>query len=194
MKFEYPFGATPLEPEDIEQLIPTINTQDELNSLEKINIQMGLVWAEKSRLLKRELLTYSGLLRLHKELFSKVWKWAGKPRPTEKNSGVAPHQISSETHKLCEDVKFWILNQTYDWDEIGVRFHHRLVFIHPFVNGNGRHSRIATDLLLMHNDIKPFSWGAGDLTSEGELRKNYITSLKDADKGDFLKLMFFVRS
>ncbi len=169
MKFEYPAGSTPQFLDEIEGLVPSINTQGELNELEKANIKIGIAWAEKSRLLKRELLTYSGLLRLHKELFGQVWRWAGSQRKSEKNVGVAPHQIAQSVHQLCADTEFWIANKTYGWDEIGVRFHHRLVFIHPFVNGNGRLARIAADLLLTYNKSRAFSWGADNLIAEGDV-------------------------
>lgn len=137
MKLEYPIGATPLNPNELDGLIPSIRTQRELNELEKANIRVGREWANNSRLLKRELLTNSGLFRLHKELFEKVWNWAGTQRDSEKNIGVAPHQIAQELHKLCEDVKYWIASETFGLDEIGVRMHHRLVLILPFANGNG---------------------------------------------------------
>ncbi len=149
-------------------------------------------WAEKSRLLKRELLTYSGLFRLHKELFKEVWSWAGIQRISEKNIGVAPHQVGREIAKLCEDVHYWIENKTYEWDEIAVRLHHRLVFIHPFANGNGRHARIASDLLLAYNNRESFTWGAEDLVTDGEARKVYISALQEADRGNYPSLMKFV--
>lgn len=194
MKFEYPTGATPLNFDESEGLIPSIKTQAELNELEKANIKLGIEWAETSRLLKRELLTYSGLFRLHKELLSKVWNWAGTQRISEKNIGVVPHQIGQEVGKLCDDVQYWIENKTYKWDEIAVRFHHRLVFIHPFPNGNGRHARIATDLLLAYNNHESFTWGAQDLVADGEARKVYISALRAADLGNYSPLMKFVRS
>lgn len=193
MKLDYPVGATPLNPDELEGLILAVRTQGELNELEKANIRIGYEWAEKSRLLRKELLTYSGLFRLHKELFGKVWEWAGTQRVSEKNLGVAPHQISQELHKLCMDVKYWIENKIYKWDEVAVRFHHRLVLIHPFVNGNGRLARIAADLLLIYNDQEVFTWGAGDLMDEGLARKSYIDALRQADRGDYAALAKFVR-
>ena len=134
------------------------------------------------------------MVKLHRELFGEVWKWAGNQRKSEKNIGIAPHQIAQEVHNLCADTQFWIENQTYKWDEIGVRFHHRLVFIHPFVNGNGRLARIASDLLLTYNGHQAFTWGTGDLITEGKARKNYIVALKEADRGDYAFLMMFVRT
>lgn len=194
MKLDYPTGSTPLDLDEVEALIPAITTQAELNELEKANILIGIAWAEKSRLLKRDLLTYSGLLRLHRELFGKVWRWAGSQRKSEKNIGAPPHRIAQDVHQLCSDTEFWIAQETYDWDEIAVRFHHRLVSIHPFVNGNGRLARIAADLLLAYHDRDVFTWGAHDLVTENVLRKRYISALRAADSGDYRKLIEFVRT
>lgn len=194
INIEYPVGATPLSPDELDGLILSIGTQGELNELEKINIQKGYQWARKSRSLKKELLTYSGLLKLHKRLFGEIWEWAGIQRKSEKNIGVEQHQISQEIHKLCGDVQFWINNNTYDWDEIAVRFHHRLVLIHPFANGNGRFARIASDLLLKYYNCHEFTWGARDLATADEVRDIYIKALRNADRGDYAALIAFVRS
>ena len=195
MKLDYLDGATPLTTQELEELIPTISIQRELNELEKANIKIGVEWAENSRFLKKELLSYTGLFRLHKKLFDQVWKWAGTQRKSEVNIGnVSPHQISERIHQLCLDTQFWIENKTYPLDKIAIRFHHSLVFIHPFVNGNGRHARIATDLLLLYNGNSIFSWGAGDLAAAGEVRSRYIAALRAADRGDYAGLLEFARS
>lgn len=194
MKLEYPPGATPLDPNEVEGLRYPVNTQGELNELEKANIRIGYEWAKNSRKLKKLLLTYSGLMILHKRLFGDVWEWAGGQRKTEKNIGVSPHKIAEEVNKLCEDTKYWIENMTYDWDTIGARFHHRLVVIHPFPNGNGRLGRIATDLLFLYNQHELFTWGAKDLVSESKTRSKYIHALQAADRGEYSALLEFVRS
>lgn len=195
MKLQYPVGATPLDPNEIQGLIPAINTQAELNELEKANIREALEWARTSRKLKHgKLLSISGLFLLHRRMFDKTWTWAGAQRQTEKNIGVAPHQISESLRRLCDDVAYWIKAETYSWDEVAARFHHRLVQIHPFPNGNGRHSRIATDLLLSFNEEKPFSWGRDDLVSNTSIRERYVRSLREADRGNYTPLFEFVRS
>lgn len=193
MKIDYPSGATPLDPGEIQGLIPSILTQQELNQYEKANIGMALAWTRRSRKIKKELLSLSGLRSLHKEMFHRVWRWAGDFRSSEKNIGVAPHNIQTDLHNLCEDVKTWIQYSTYNWDEIGVRFHHRLVFIHAFANGNGRHARISADLLLQFNKQKVFTWGSRELIEESEVREMYISALKMADKGDYGELLAFAR-
>jgi Fic-DOC domain mobile mystery protein B len=151
-------GNTPLDPDEMEGLIPRhVTTQGELNQVEQANIIEAMAWSTGRSL--PGLLTESFLRELHKRMLKDVWKWAGKYRTTVKNLGVFPEQIPAEVRKLCEDTQYWIQNQVYPWDEIGARFHHRLVAIHPFPNGNGRHARLAADLLLRTQGQDPFSWG-----------------------------------
>jgi len=131
---------------------------------------------------------------LHKKMFGDVWKWAGKFRKSNKNIGVAREQIGIELRKLYEDVKCW--NEFGSWpvDEIAARFHHRLVWIHPFVNGNGRHARVMTDLILEKKlGARRFTWGNGKINQAGDCRQQYIQALQTADKGDFSRLLHFVR-
>ena len=123
-------------------------------------------------------------------MFGNIWKWAGTFRKSEKNIGVAPYQIQPKLKILLEDVKFWLNNHTYPDLEIALRFHHRLVQIHPFPNGNGRLSRIMADLIMKQTGHNPISWG-NDLTGKTELRKNYISALQQADKGDYSYLIKF---
>ncbi len=80
------------------------------------------------------------------------------------------------------------LSETAAW------FHHRLVFIHAFSNGNGRHARLLTDLLLIALKQPPFDWGAGDLVVAGEVRARYLDALRRADGRDYSLLRAFVRS
>lgn len=192
---EQPDGATPLDPNELEGLIPKyISTRGELNILEQENILEGEAWVKGK---KKDLLTFGFFRRLHKEMFKNVWKWAGEFRKSGKNIGVPCEKISTELKKLCDDVQYWIENGTYNWDEIGARFHHRIVYIHPFPNGNGRFARLMTDVLLEANGQKAFSWGLAKLESGAidadDVRNNYLAALRDADNKKFKKLMEFVR-
>jgi Fic-DOC domain mobile mystery protein B len=128
-------------------------------------------------------------------MLNKVWTWAGSFRKTDKKIGVDKHRIGVELKILLDDTKYWIDNNTYESDEIAARFHHRLVKIHCFPNGNGRHSRLMTDTLLSDAlDKEPFTWGNGDLSIEGDVRETYINALRSADNNDYEPLMNFVRS
>ncbi|MGH1361953.1 MAG: mobile mystery protein B [Calditrichia bacterium] len=185
-------NATPLSEEEKDDLIPSyISSRAELNESEQANILDAELWAYNR---KRDVLDQRFLENLHKKMFDNVWKWAGKFRASERNIGVAPHLIRPELQQLLEDCNFWIANNTYSIDEITARFHHRLVLIHPFPNGNGRHARLAADLLLTHHGEERFSWGQKCLVTATETRQNYIAALRAADNHDLSLLLNFVRS
>jgi len=194
MGFRYPDGATPLDPDETKGLLLThITTREELNRWEQDNITRAVMWAISKK--HGNLLSQSFICRLHKNMFGDVWSWAGQFRKTMKNIGVDAWMIASEVNNLCDDCQFWLDQHTYPDDEIAVRFHHRLVLIHPFANGNGRHARLITDLLLEQKLGKPkFTWGSTSLVEQGENRAKYIEALKAADNLDYTLLLQFVRS
>lgn len=167
--------------------------RDQLNAWEQANITLGLDWLRLRRT-RPEVLDSAFLVELHRRMFDKTWRWAGSYRCTAKNIGVTPHQIPEALLNLLADTKFWIENKTYPVDEIAARFHHRLVSIHPFPNGNGRHARLATDLLLESLGARRFSWGSGDLNRDGGPRSAYIRALRRADEGTLDDLVEFARS
>lgn len=192
LTIEYPPGATPLDPDEAEGLIPEhIHTHGELNEWEQENIVEGETWAFARR--RKNILTPEFVDELHKRMFGRTWRWAGEHRTTEKNIGMDPARIAVELKKLCEDVAAQIEHRAYPLDEIAVRFHHRLVSIHPYPNGNGRHARTMADLLLVGNGAPRFSWGAGDLVHEGEVRNRYTAALQAADRRNYEPLLQFVR-
>lgn len=195
MKLRYALGATPLDPNEIEGLIPQLSTQGELNEFEEESIFHAREWAinRRNRRLRDTLITLDGLKLLHQKMFDGVWKWAGKFRQTEKNIGVAPHQIQVQLSNLCEDVRYQIEHSVFSLDECAVRFHHRLTVIHPFSNGNGRHARLAADLLLIFRNVAPLTWGGTARLVGDELRKAYIEALREADRGEFGALVKFAR-
>jgi Fic-DOC domain mobile mystery protein B len=186
-------GATPLDPDEMEGLkFPHIQTRGELNELEQQNIQDGYKWLTRQRKHK-DILSERFLLDLHKQMLGKVWSWAGSFRRTEKNIGVDPLLIGVELRNLLEDAKYWVGYGTYNREEFAARFHHRLVKIHLFPNGNGRHARIVTDVILesiLH--VLPIKWSANTLDIEGEHRQNYINTLRSADNNNYQPLIDFV--
>jgi Fic-DOC domain mobile mystery protein B len=186
--------ATPLEYDEIKGLIPThITTKGELDALELENIARASAWMQAVKADK--ILNTDFICLLHKKMFGDVWKWAGNYRKTEKNIGIQYTDIPVEVHKLCDEAVGWIEFDVYLPDEFAVRFHHRLVFIHPFSNGNGRHARFMADLILGKIFNKePFSWGRGNLAKTGDVRAMYIEALKKADNYNYEALLKFVRS
>ncbi|MDP8299201.1 MAG: mobile mystery protein B [Candidatus Tantalella remota] len=194
MKFRYPEGATPLNPEEVGGLLLLhITTRSELNRWEQENINEAYEWLSAHK--PQDLLNETFIRKLHKKMFENVWRWAGTFRTTEKNIGVHPWQIATQLKNLCDDVDKWLECGSYPPDEIAVRFHHRLVSIHLFPNGNGRHARLMADLLLKHILGKPeFTWGRSDLIRAGKCRNRYMGALRSADDNDYTPLLEFVRS
>jgi len=185
-------GATPLEPEELEDLIPShITLRSELNEAEQAGILEADDWAFRR---SREVLQERFLTGLHKRMFGKVWRWAGSFRRTERNLGIEAYRIAVELRQLLEDVRYWMEHGTYSPDEIALRFHHRLVAIHPFPNGNGRHARLAADLLAVKQGQPRFTWGQGNIGPVGDVRKAYIGALRAADRHDMTLLLAFGRS
>jgi Fic-DOC domain mobile mystery protein B len=186
-------ASTPLRDEERRELIPDyITSRAELNEAEQAGISEAARWAFSR---KRDVTREDFLLDLHKRMFKTVWKWAGAYRATERNIGVKPHMIAQDLKVLLDDVKVWIEHKVYPPDEIAVRFHHRLVLIHPFPNGNGRWSRLAADLLIVQLAGERFTWGGqGDIASTPDLRKRYVEALKTADGHDITALLEFARS
>ena len=194
MDLAYPDGASPLDPDEREGLRLThITTREELNIFEHENIRAGMAWARRAR--PKQLVSVDFMRRLHQRMFGDVWRWAGEFRQSNKNIGASRETIGIALRQLCDDVNFWLEHRTYAPDEIAARFHHRLVAIHPFPNGNGRHARLITDLLLEKRLDRPrFTWGSTDLEQRGEARKRYIAALQAADRGDYAPLLAFARS
>jgi Fic-DOC domain mobile mystery protein B len=192
---EYIEGQTPLDEEEKEGLlIPTISTRGELNEFEQANIQQAIEWTMRTRFTTEEILTEDFLFLVHRKMFGEVWKWAGKMRKTNKNIGVDKHFISVEVRKLIDDCIYWIANQTYSHDEIAIRFSHRIVKIHLFPNGNGRHSRLIADIMISNIFKKPvFTWGRSDLSKKNTMRKAYLEAIHLADNEIYKSLIEFAR-
>ena len=189
---DYPPGATPLDADELASLIPNhITTQGELNEWEQLNIVQGELWAYKQR---KEILNEGFLRQLHKQMFGETWTWAGEFRKSDKNIGVDWLHIGIEVKKLLDDVRYQVEHGTFPADEIAVRFHHRLVVIHPFPNGNGRHARMFADLLVERLGRPRFTWGSRSLVEASETRQNYIAALQAADARDITSLLAFARS
>ena len=195
LKFTHQSGQTPLDPEQIRGLkIKTIATQEQLNEFEQANINEALSWLNSKRKIKSVLAT-DFIIQVHQRMFGLVWNWAGQFRRNETNLGVDWTKISVELKQLVDDANFWVTYKTYLPEEIAIRFKHRLVSIHCFPNGNGRHSRLMADLICQHVfGLRKFSWGQSSLIEPSAQRNTYLKSLKLADKGGFSELMKFARS
>ena len=192
-----PFGgdefSTPLAADERNGLRQTwITYRHELNDAEQRNIALGAAWAFRAR--RTDLLTDTFVRELHRRMFGQVWEWAGSYRTTARNLGVEAWRIPMDVLAALDDSRYWREHETYGPDEIAVRLHHRLVFIHPFPNGNGRHARMIADLLVARSGGERFSWGRSDISRSGHSRMAYIAALRAADRHDIAPLLAFARS
>jgi Fic-DOC domain mobile mystery protein B len=187
-------GRTPLDPDEKAGLIPAfIETKGALNDWEQENILQAVKWLQRVK--AQEVLSEGFCRDLHKKMFNKTWSWAGKFRQSDKNIGCDWTLVAVKLNQLLGNTQYWVENKSFPPDELATRFHHALVWIHPFPNGNGRHARMMTDALLKQLGQKAFSWGSGaNLTSANEVRARYLAALRAADRNDFTDLLVFVRS
>ena len=187
-----PLWATPLDEEERTGLIPNhITTTQALNSWEGANILKAESWAFRRR--HKRLLTDVFVRRLHERMFDDTWKWAGRYRTTDKTIGIGWHQVPVHVREIMLDAVEWDTHATFPTEEIAARIHHRLVYVHPFSNGNGRHARLFADLYLHQAGQPRFTWGRMNLHSKGQSRSAYITALRAADRGDIAPLLAFAR-
>lgn len=188
-------GQTPLNPDEADQLLrAAITTRGELDIVEQENIAQATQWAFGRTRRPQAILDEPFLRRLHRRMFGEVWRWAGSYRLTPRNIGVTAWMIPQEMGRLLGDARYWVEHGTYPPDELCSRFHHRLVVVHAFPNGNGRHSRLATDILAVSLGSQPLTWGRGLDLDAGALRRRYIEALRSADGGDVNDLVVFARS
>jgi Fic-DOC domain mobile mystery protein B len=195
MEFQYIPGATPLDPDEAAALVPVhITTQADLNAWEQANIVLGDRWATRQK--KRELLDEGFVRDLHRQMFDRTWKWAGTFRQSNKNIGVDWPQLSVKLRDLLDNTRYQIENHVFNEDEMAVRFHHQLVLIHAFPNGNGRHARLMADLLITRLGRPRLTWGgaSSSITPPGEIRDRYLVALRSADQGQINGLIEFARS
>ncbi len=196
LKIEYADGQTPLD--DAEQeglLISTIATRAELDEFEQQNIEKAIEWTLARKFKEEKIITQDFVCELHYKMFNDVWKWAGKLRQSNKNMGCDWKQISILLKQLNDDASFWVKNKTYKEEEMAIRYKHRIVSIHCFSNGNGRHSRLMADIIINHIFGKPvFTWGAKSLNKKGEQRNKYLTALRKTDKGNVKSLIEFSKT
>jgi len=197
LKIKYKDGQTPLSEEEKEGLlIDTITTHGELDEFEQMNIENAIEWTLTKKFKPEYILSEEFVKELHAKMFNDVWSWAGEFRLSEKNIGIKFHFIGITLKQLNDDCLFWFQNKIYNETEIAIRYKHRIVNIHCFPNGNGRHSRLIADVIhkqIFNKDY--FTWGShADLVKSGEQRANYLKSIREADNGNIKPLIDFAKS
>ncbi|WP_271855658.1 mobile mystery protein B [Patiriisocius marinus] len=196
LDLKYTDGQTPLDENEKEGLkIKSITTQQELDEFEQLNIEKAVEWTIRATLKPEKILTEKFIKDVHKKMYSDVWKWAGEFRKTDKNIGIKWTKIGIELKSLIDDTKYWLENKTYPPNEIAIRFKHRIVAIHCFPNGNGRHSRLMADIIIESIFGKEiFSWHKSNMVRANETRKEYIKALREADNGNIKPLIKFAEN
>jgi len=194
LKIRYAEGQTPLDEQELEGLrVLTISTRAELDEFEQQNIEQAIGWTMNRKFTKEKILSEDLVRRLHSRMFGDVWKWAGVFRKTDKNLGVEWKKIGTSLKQLNDDCLHWIVHKTFPPEEIAIRYKHRLVSIHCFANGNGRHSRLMADIIMNHIFGKlVFKWSRTRLEA-GQQRTDYLKAIKAADKGEFKLLLKFAK-
>jgi Fic-DOC domain mobile mystery protein B len=192
----YNDGQTPLDEDEKEGLlIKSITTRGELDEFEQQNIEDAIQWSLTRKFKSEQILSETFILALHKRMYKNVWRWAGEYRKTNKNIGVDKLDIPVALRSLIDDASYWLENNVYEPDEFALRFKHRLVSIHCFPNGNGRHSRMIADIIIEKiYQLPVFSWGSKSLADENDSRKKYLIAIRKADKGDLELLLKFARA
>lgn len=195
LNLEYIDGQTPLDEDEKDGLlINSISTRGELDEFEQQNIESAIQWILTRKFKNEQIFTEAFIQDLHKRMYGQVWQWAGKYRRTNKNIGVDKLQIPVDLKALLDDAMYWITNDIFPPDEVAIRFKHKLVSIHCFPNGNGRHSRLMADIIIEKIYNQPvFTWGGTNSSNENDIRDKYLRAIKAADKGEFSLLLEFVR-
>ena len=195
LNLEYIDGQTPLDEDEKDGLlINSISTRGELDEFEQQNIESAIQWILTRKFKNEQIFTEAFIQDLHKRMYGKVWQWAGKYRRTNKNIGVDKLQIPVDLKALLDDAMYWITNDVFPPDEVAIRFKHKLVSIHCFPNGNGRHSRLMADIIIEKIYNQPvFTWGGTNSSNENDIRDKYLRAIKAADNGEFSLLLEFVR-
>lgn len=193
LTWEFTGGSTDLdEDEKLDLRADWITTRAQLDELEHHNIELGRQWAFARNRKPDVILTDTFIKRLHTEMYNEVWKWAGQFRRTEKNIGVDPVRIATDLRQLLDDARYWVEHASYPPDELAVRVKHRIVCIHCFANGNGRHSRLLADALVYALGQPVFTWGA--YSEMPDVRERYFEALRKADRGNMKPLIAFALS
>jgi Fic-DOC domain mobile mystery protein B len=191
-----PEGQAPVTETEKARLLPSLSTRAQLDEIEKLGIHAARVWAMKDAVLQRtDLLSEEFVRVLHRKMFGRIWRGAGEYRTTARDPGWEAHRIPEGIRMFLDDAEGWLRFSTYPVHEAAVRLHHRLVSIHPWSNGNGRHARLLADIVVASHGEEPLTWGAHAVSAEtGSARERYIRATLAADSGDFGALLAFARS
>ena len=185
---------TPLSDSDLEGLIPSwVASRADLNEVEAANVALGYDWLFGQQLSISDITDIEFVRELHRQMFKDVWEWAGRFRTRDLNIGISWFDITEATRQLVDNFAIR-LGAPDDADTECIDFHHQLVRIHPFINGNGRHGRAMADAAAVALGRPPFTWGGRSIVAADATRAAYIAALRSADQGDLVPLNEFART
>ncbi len=191
---DQPEGATPID--DVSGLLVDITTRGELNDAEGLNILTATDWIDKGRI--DDLFTVQFYRELHTKMYDQVWSWAGALRSQTGQTthpGSRPEAVDLDLGRVAMEFhcEWEALNDNSHLLPFISRYHHALVLVHPFNNGNGRWSRLAADAVIQRLAGRPpLTWATDTLVVDSDERKEYIAALQAADTGDFQPLLDYI--
>jgi Fic-DOC domain mobile mystery protein B len=182
-------GETPID--DISGLKPKgVTNRSQLNDVEAANIRKAVVRYLAARPSRRQApFTLDWCYKLHRQMFGDVWRWAGQKRTTGLNIGVPVHRIDVDLQNLMDDLAYWRTKGKMDAIEQAARLHHRCVFIHPFINGNGRWSRLLANIFLKQSINEVTLWPEETVGNASIIRDEYLAAVRAADGGNYKSLI-----
>jgi Fic-DOC domain mobile mystery protein B len=189
MPDEVQSAESAITPEERARLLPSLSTRAQLNDVERLGINAARVWAMRGTVLQRgDLMTEAFTRELHRRMFGGIWRGAGRFRTTMREPGWEPVRIAGGVGMFLDDAEGWLRYSTYPVHEAAVRLHQRLVAIHPWANGNGRHARLMADIVVASHGERPLTWGSRDPESAP---RRYTEALGAAERGDVASLVEF---
>lgn len=181
-------GETPYEDLDgflVSDLYPE-PTRQQVDALEEENIRKAtLHYIASIPNRKMAPFDYYWFLQLHADMYGDVWDWAGKLRTQNTQIGYDKHLIGEALRTLAADIHEW--PKHFEPIEIAARLHHQAVKIHPFKNGNGRWSRLLSNIWQRQNGYALTMWPS--IVGESPVRQAYLEAVKAADNLNYEPLI-----
>ena len=165
----------------------TIKGKSLREHFEAVNHQEAIEYVE-SLLSDNYQLKETDIMEIHALVLQKIEKdFAGRFRTSGvRISGanfVPPNAL--KISELIAELIGWVNTSDIDILLKVAIFHHRMVWIHPFFDGNGRTTRLLFNLLLMQEGFPPAIILKND-------RKKYYDALNQANQEDYSKLVLLI--
>ncbi|KAA0716718.1 Adenosine monophosphate-protein transferase FICD [Triplophysa tibetana] len=156
---------------------------------EVIGVDAAMKYINTTLLSRAKDITVDDILEIHRRVLGYVDPVeGGRFRTTQVFVGhhIPPHPHDLDKH-MQELVQWLNSEETLHLHpvEFSALAHYKLVYVHPFVDGNGRTSRLLMNLILMQASYPP-------ITIRKEHRAEYYTALDTANEGDVRPFIRFI--